>query len=173
MKILLKLTARLYHGKKIYISQSCLCYEFYSVLFTYKHKKEEIKQLRRKLDDTSDEGRESRDEFINTGKNSYTNTRRVSSKKEKKFDSNRKNRNKICFGFCFGLFRETKTKKVRFVSVFRTYIETTETNRTVSKQTEITINFLKNTKIRSLSNCFGWSSVCFGSIETSKLSVSV
>ncbi len=45
-----------------------------------------------------------------------------------------------------------------FVSVFRTYIETTETNRAVSKQTETTLNFLKNTKICSLSNCFGWSS---------------
>ncbi len=32
---------------------------------------------------------------------------------------------------------------------------------------------VKNNKICSLSNCFGWSSVCFGSIETSKLSVSV
>jgi hypothetical protein len=30
---------------------------------------------------------------------------------------------------------------------------------------------VKNCKICSLSNCFGWSSVCFGSIETSKLSV--
>jgi hypothetical protein len=33
---------------------------------------------------------------------------------------------------CFGLFHETKNKKYWFVSVFRTYIETTETNRTVS-----------------------------------------
>jgi hypothetical protein len=39
---------------------------------------------------------------------------------------------------CFGLFR--------FVSVFRTYIETTETNRTVLKQTETTQNFLKKAK---------------------------
>ncbi len=30
------------------------------------------------------------------------------------------------------LFRETKKKKILFVSVFRTYIETTETNRSVS-----------------------------------------
>jgi hypothetical protein len=57
--------------------------------------------------------------------------------------------------------------------VFRTYIETIETNRTVSKQNETTRNFHKNTKICSLSNCVGWSSVCFGSIETSKLSLSV
>jgi hypothetical protein len=32
---------------------------------------------------------------------------------------------------------------------------------------------MKNYHICSLSNCFGWSSVCFGSIETPKLSVSV
>jgi hypothetical protein len=38
----------------------------------------------------------------------------------------------------FGLFR--------FVSVFRTYIETTETNRIVSKRTETTQNFLKKPK---------------------------
>jgi hypothetical protein len=32
---------------------------------------------------------------------------------------------------------------------------------------------VKNSKICSLSNCFGWSSVCIGSIKTSKLSVLV
>jgi hypothetical protein len=32
---------------------------------------------------------------------------------------------------------------------------------------------VKNNKICAVSNCFSWSSVCFGSIETSKLSVSV
>jgi hypothetical protein len=40
--------------------------------------------------------------------------------------------------------------------VFRTYIETTETNRTVSykpKQTKATLNILKNTQIYSLLNC--------------------
>ncbi len=77
------------------------------------------------------------------------------------------------FWLRFGLFRETKNKKFSFVSVFRTYNEKNETNRTVLKQTKTTLNFLKNTKLCSLSNCFGWSSVCFGSIETSKLSVSV
>jgi hypothetical protein len=64
----------------------------------------------------------------------------------------------------------------RFVSVFRTYFETTETNRIVSKQTKPNRNNLKfseNTKICSLSNCFGCCSVCFGSTETSKLAVSV
>ncbi len=53
------------------------------------------------------------------------------------------NRNKPkqdLFRVCFGLFRETKNKKFRFVSVFRTYIETTETNRSVSHQTETNRN---------------------------------
>ncbi len=58
------------------------------------------------------------------------------------------------FRSCFGLFRETK-KKFRFVSVFRTYIETTETNRTVSKRTETIRNVLKN-----LSYIYLGSSVC-------------
>ncbi len=88
------------------------------------------------------------------------------------------NRNKICLG----LFHETKHKKFRFVSVFWTYIETTETNRTDSKHILVFFrkfwivliqNFLKNTKIWSLSNCFGWSTFCFVSIETSILSVSL
>jgi hypothetical protein len=45
------------------------------------------------------------------------------------------NRNKICCGFVSVCFVKPKTKNVglfRFVSVFRTYNETTETNRTVS-----------------------------------------
>ena len=42
------------------------------------------------------------------------------------------NRNKICFAFVSVCFVKQKTKIFRFVSVFRTYIETTETNRTVS-----------------------------------------
>jgi hypothetical protein len=49
--------------------------------------------------------------------------------KQKKFRSEPK---QDLFWLCFGLFRETNNKKFRFVSVFRTYIETTETNRTVS-----------------------------------------
>ena len=64
-------------------------------------------------------------------------TGRVSSKQSKKnFGSNRNKPKQDLFRVCFGLFRETKNLKFRFVSVFRTYIETTETNRTVSKQTE-------------------------------------
>jgi hypothetical protein len=58
---------------------------------------------------------------------------RVSSKQTKIiFGSNRNKPKQDLFRVCFGLFRETKKKKFRFVSVFRTYIETTETNRTVS-----------------------------------------
>jgi hypothetical protein len=44
-----------------------------------------------------------------------------------------------------------KTKIFRFISVFRTYIETTETNRTVSKQTETNQkDFQQNTYSYSL-----------------------
>jgi hypothetical protein len=58
---------------------------------------------------------------------------RVSSKQTKiNFGSNRNKPKQDLFRVCFGLFRETKNKKFRFVLVFRTYIETTETNRTVS-----------------------------------------
>ncbi len=53
----------------------------------------------------------------------------------------RVNRNKPklnLFWLFIGLFRETKKHFFRFVSVFRTDSETTETNRTLSKQTEKT-----------------------------------
>ncbi len=79
----------------------------------------------------------------------------------------------------FDLFRENKNKKFQFGLVFRTYIETTKTIEQTElfsnepKQTETTLNFLKNTQICSLSNCLGWSSVCFDSFKTSKLTVSV
>ena len=76
---------------------------------------------------------------------------RVSSKQTKiNFGSNRNKPKQDLFRVCFGLFRETKTFLFRFVSVFRTCIETTETNRTVSKRTETILNFLKNTWIFSL-----------------------
>ncbi len=76
---------------------------------------------------------------------------RVSSKwKIKIFGSNRNKPKQDLFRVCFGLFRETKTFLFRFVSVFRTCIETIETNRTVSKRTETILNFLKNTWIFSL-----------------------
>jgi hypothetical protein len=69
--------------------------------------------------------------------------------KNKIFGSNRNKPKQDLFRICFGLFRETK-KNFRFVSVFRTFIETTETNRTVSKQTETTQNFLKNIYIKDI-----------------------
>ncbi len=37
----------------------------------------------------------------------------------------------VVFRLCFGFFGETRNLKFWFVSVFRTYIRTTETNRTV------------------------------------------
>jgi hypothetical protein len=54
----------------------------------------------------------------------------------------------------------------RFVSMFRTYIETTKTNRTVSKQNRSNPKFMK---ICYLLNCFGWSSVCFDSSKVAVL----
>ncbi len=66
---------------------------------------------------------------------------RVSSKQtNKNFVSNR---NKICFGCASVYIVKPKTKNFglfRCVSMLRTYIETTETNRTVLKQTETNQN---------------------------------
>ncbi len=52
-------------------------------------------------------------------------------------------------------------------------IEAKQPKQTEEKNQKNPKFFVKNSKICSLSNCFGWSSVCFGSIATSKLSVSV
>ncbi len=61
--------------------------------------------------------------------------------KKKCFGSNRNKPKQDLFRVCFGLFRETKNKKFRFVSVFRTYIETTVYDQAViekiSLRTEI------------------------------------
>jgi hypothetical protein len=77
---------------------------------------------------------------------------RVSSKWKKKFfGSNRNKPKQDLFRVCFGLFRETKKQIFRFVSVFRSCIETTETNRTVSKRTETIRNILKNRYLNMLS----------------------
>ncbi len=65
---------------------------------------------------------------------------RVSSKQTKNFGSNLNKTKQDLFRVCFGLFRETKNKKFRFVSVFQTFIETTKTNRTVLQQTETNRN---------------------------------
>jgi hypothetical protein len=73
---------------------------------------------------------------------------RVSSKRSKFFFGSNRNKPKLnLFRLFFGLFRETKKQFFRFVSVFRTGIETTETNRTFSKQTETN---RKNPKKRTL-----------------------
>jgi hypothetical protein len=75
--------------------------------------------------------------------------------KKKNFGSNRNKPKQDLFRVCFGLFRETKKTNFWFVSVFRTCIETTETNRTVLKRTETIRNVPKN-----LSHIYLGSSVC-------------
>jgi hypothetical protein len=80
------------------------------------------------------------------------------------FGSNRNKPKQDLFRVCFGLFRETKNKKFRFVSVFRTYIETTETKRSVSHQNETNRNNPKFSEkypniLYSLLNRLGGSSV--------------
>jgi hypothetical protein len=78
-------------------------------------------------------------------------TNRVSSKQTNFFSVRTEtNRNSICFGsfsVCFAKLITNFFGLFRFVSVFRTRFETTETNRSVSKQTE------KNEKTYKLINC--------------------
>ncbi len=69
----------------------------------------------------------------NTQEDWERDTSRVPSKQTKiNFGSNQNKPKQDLFCVCFGLFRETKNKNFWFVSVFRTYTKTTETNRTVS-----------------------------------------
>jgi hypothetical protein len=85
-------------------------------------------------------------------------------------------RNKICFGCVSVCFVKPKTKKFGLSRCFEPIskqLKETELLRNKPKQTETTLNVLKNTQICSPSNGLGRSSVCFGSIETLKLSVSV
>jgi hypothetical protein len=56
--------------------------------------------------------------------------------------------------FIFGLFSETNKLFFRFVSVFRIHIKTTETNRSVSKQSEEKKNCGEKTKIPLLNTFF-------------------
>ncbi len=87
------------------------------------------------------------------------------------------NRNSICFGcfsVCFAKQKNIFFGLFRFVSVFRTGNETTETNRTLSKQTEKIFKkrfllgglrnrlffFLVRTETNRNSICFGRFSVC-------------
>jgi hypothetical protein len=77
------------------------------------------------------------------------------------------NRNKICFGCVSVCFVKPKTKIFGLFRCFEPISKQpkqTELFRIKPKQTETSLNFLKNAKIWSLSNLFGWSSVCFGSI---------
>jgi hypothetical protein len=95
---------------------------------------------------------------------------RVSSKQSNFFFSSNRNKPKLnLFRLFFGLFRETKKYFLRFVSVFRTGIETTETNRTLSKQTKTNWKNLQKTfSIRGSSKQLFFSrglnqnSICFG-----------
>jgi hypothetical protein len=102
----------------------------------------------------------------------------VSSKQTKiNFGSNRnKPKNKICFALVSVWFVKPKTKIFGLFRCFKPISKQpkqTDLFRNKPKQTETTLNFLKNTQIYYLLNCLGGSSVCFGSIETSKLSDSV
>jgi hypothetical protein len=100
----------------------------------------------------------------------------VSSKQTKINHGSNKNKPKQdLFRVCFGLFRETK----KYFGLFRCFKpiskqpKQTELFCNKLKQIETTLNCLKNTQIYYLLSCLGGSSVCFGSIETSKHSVSV
>jgi hypothetical protein len=90
----------------------------------------------------------------------------------------------VCFGsietLCFGI--EAKQLKQTFSKQTEKNEKTEKTGKKRKKSEKIGKNqknlknstfSVKNNKICSLSNCFGWSPVCLGSIETSKLSVSV
>jgi hypothetical protein len=99
---------------------------------------------------------------------------RVSSKRSNFIFGLNRNKPKLnLFRLFFGLFRETKKQFFRFVSVFRTVIETTETNRTLSKQTET--NKKKSPKKRFLlggpRNCKFFSRFKLKQIETQPVSV--
>ncbi len=93
---------------------------------------------------------------------------RVSSKQSNFFFGSNQNKPKLnLFWLFFGLFLETKKKFFRFVSVFRTGIETTEINR-INLQTTLSIRvsskqltFFGSNRTKRTSICFGCFSVCF------------
>ncbi len=79
------------------------------------------------------------------------------------------NQNKIRIGFVSVCFMKPKTKNFGLFRCFEPISKQpkqTELFHNKPKQTETTLNFLKNTQIYSLLNCLGGSSVCFDSIET-------
>ncbi len=77
----------------------------------------------------------------------------MSSKQSNFFFCLNRNKPKVnLFWLFFGLFRETKKHLFRFVSVFWTGIETTETNRTLSKQTKNIVK--KHSLLGGARNCW-------------------
>jgi hypothetical protein len=91
----------------------------------------------------------------------------VSSKQTKiNFGSNRNKPKQDLFRVCFV---KPKRKKFGLFWCFEPISKQpkqTDLLRNKPKQTETTLNFLKNFQIYSLFNCLGGSSVCFGSIES-------
>jgi hypothetical protein len=83
---------------------------------------------------------------------------RVSSKQTKiNFETNR---NKICFAFVSVCFVKPKTKNFDLFRCFEPISKQPKQTylfRIKPKQTETTLNFLKNTQIYSLLNCLGGS----------------
>ncbi len=86
------------------------------------------------------------------------------------------NRNKICFGCVLVCFVKPKTNNQKFWFVLVCFGVSNINRNNWNKQNCFETNrnnpkLSENTKISSLSNCFGWSSVCFGSTETLKFAV--
>ncbi len=97
---------------------------------------------------------------------------RVSSKQTKNISVRTKtNRNKICFGCVSVCFVKPEEKKFRFVLVCFGVSNLYWNNwnkQNCFKTNRNNPKFSEKYQICSLSNCFGWSFVCFGSIETLK-----
>ncbi len=85
-------------------------------------------------------------------------------------ETNRNKPKQNLFWLCFGLFYETKNKKIQFVSVCFVVSDLYWNNRNKEDCLETNPNnpkfSRKYSKICFLSNCFGCSSIFFGSIET-------
>jgi hypothetical protein len=87
----------------------------------------------------------------------------------------------VCFGsietLCFGIEakqpKQTVSKQTKKPEKRKNRKNPRKKPKKIEKNRKNSTFSVKNNKICSLSNCFGWSPVCFGSIETSKLSVSV
>jgi hypothetical protein len=83
----------------------------------------------------------------------------------------------VCFGsiktLCFGIEAKQPKQTVSKQTEKTKKTKKNEKNEKNGKNRKNPKFSVKNNKICSLSNCFGWSSACFGSIEISKLSFSV